>query len=260
MQRAFPTSEGQALELTLAGAGSRTAAWILDAILIGLGLLVAAIVLLILSMLDPTGMSDLALGILSSGAVMLIVAYPTSFALAGRPTYGKQRLGLEVVDEQGAAASLSQHLIRNLVFLVELLPLPLPLGFLVILVHPEHRRLGDVMAGTFVVYRVMDVDLVPVSTRKSRRKRAREVTIDALEIPELTPARLGRLGESDWRLLQELAARAGLRSGVQRDLEGRLALHLARKLRLDPPEEWARSADRFLMAVRQAGDQMRKPA
>ena len=260
MQRAFPTSEGQALELTLAGADSRTAAWILDGLVLVMALFVTWIVLFFLSSFDPTGLSDLAVGMLGSGLVLLVVGYPTSFAFFGRPSYGKQRLGIEVVDEHGASATLPKHLIRNLVFLIELVPLPLPLGFLVILVHTEHRRLGDVMAGTYVVFRTLDVDDVPVSKRKTRRKRAREAQLDALEIPELTPARFGRLGERDWRLLQELSARVGLRSGVHRDLEGRLALHLARKLRLDQPEEWARSAGSFLLAVRQAGDQMRKPA
>jgi uncharacterized RDD family membrane protein YckC len=75
-------------------------------------------------------------------------------------TPGKRIVGIRVIDLQGTSISLGQATARNVLRVVDGLPLLVPdivpvmygVGFLVAACNPEQRRLGDLAAGTLVVY------------------------------------------------------------------------------------------------------------
>src|SRR5206468_5158745 len=63
-------------------------------------------------------------------------------------TPGKRALSLRVIDERGLPVSLYQSLVRNIVRVVDFLPLFYGFGAIAALASPLRRRLGDVVAGT----------------------------------------------------------------------------------------------------------------
>jgi len=239
------TEEGQALGLELAGLGSRAAAGAVDLAMCVMVGFVLAFILLALSAIDPTYASDFALALLVGAGVALPALWQISFALRGRETPGKGSLGLTVIDRSGAPARLRQQVLRAMLLPIELFPLPLPIGLMVIFAHPESRRLGDLVAGTLVA-RKRDR---PEGTWSLRRNRKR---LDAEQLEaytsELTPARMARLEAADRALLSDYAGRAGLRWAVRRDLESRLAAHFAGLFELPEPE----SPGAFLAALGKA--------
>ena len=66
---------------------------------------------------------------------------------------GKQWMGLRVVQDDGTPIGWSASLLRNLLRVVDLLPFGYCLGALSCLLHPNFKRLGDLAAGTLVIYR-----------------------------------------------------------------------------------------------------------
>lgn len=67
-------------------------------------------------------------------------------------TPGKQWLGLRVVHDDGTPVGWAASLTRNLLRFVDMLPFGYFLGALSCLAHPAFKRLGDLAAGTLVVY------------------------------------------------------------------------------------------------------------
>lgn len=224
MWRAFPTSEGQDLGLRLSGPGSRSVALLFDLVLFVVGL---GIVSLIASFILSKLFGSFGVELVSGAWRMLLLFFASFGALAAIfrwRTPGKAALGLEVVDANGAPATTMQHFVRGLALIPELVPVPFPIGLMVMLVHPEGRRLGDLLAGTYVITTGFEV-----TGRRRRRRKARGEGAPTLEF---TPAALGRLTAEDRAMLAELTRRTDLRLGVVDDLEVRLAKHLAARMRL----------------------------
>ncbi len=75
------------------------------------------------------------------------------------PTTGKRLLRLDVVDGAGARARIGRTMVRSLplalgtLFVFVGFMLASVIGVVMVLVHPRHRRVGDVLARTFVVDR-----------------------------------------------------------------------------------------------------------
>lgn len=142
------TPEAVTLHLDTAGVGSRTLAALLDVMVIGVTLLIAAFVLGMFGSLGSTGAWVV-------GSVVVLFATFLYFAVLeavwdGR-TVGKRALGLRVVTTSGGPAPTSAIVTRNIVRMVDLLPgLPL-VGPVAILATRSDQRLGDLAAGTLVV-------------------------------------------------------------------------------------------------------------
>jgi hypothetical protein len=66
---------------------------------------------------------------------------------------GKQWMGLRVVQDDGTPIGWSASLLRNLLRFVDMLPFGYFLGAISCLQHPNFKRLGDLAAGTLVIYR-----------------------------------------------------------------------------------------------------------
>jgi uncharacterized RDD family membrane protein YckC len=66
-------------------------------------------------------------------------------------TIGKGLVGIRVVQMDSSKPSLKQSLLRNVMRLVDGLPIFSLLGVVMILVTKERTRLGDIVAGTRVI-------------------------------------------------------------------------------------------------------------
>ncbi|MEE9102407.1 MULTISPECIES: RDD family protein [Pseudomonas] len=66
---------------------------------------------------------------------------------------GKQMMGLRVVHDDGTPIGWSASLLRNLLRFADILPFGYALGLLSCLSNPAFKRLGDLAAGTLVIYR-----------------------------------------------------------------------------------------------------------
>jgi len=83
----------------------------------------------------------------------LVWLYPIAFeVLRDGQTPGKKTLGLRVVNGNGTPVTWLPSIIRNLMRTVDSLPFLYGFGVASCLADPHSRRLGDLVAGTLVVY------------------------------------------------------------------------------------------------------------
>ncbi|MBK1643098.1 RDD family protein [Thiocapsa imhoffii] len=141
--RFHETPEGIDLALRVAGPVVRALALVID-VLIRLAILVVALPLL-------------ALPGVGAGIFLLLLfglewLYPVFYEVRHGATPGKRALGLTVVHEDGTPVGLSASLIRNLLRVVDFLPLLYAVGLVSCLVDRDFRRLGDLAAGTLVIH------------------------------------------------------------------------------------------------------------
>jgi uncharacterized RDD family membrane protein YckC len=143
------TPEAVALELPIAGLGSRVMAATIDAIIqtiaLGVGIAAAAAVS---DLVTNEGMAIL----LAVGALLLILAgyYLLFEGLWEGQTPGKRMVGLQVVTDFGQPITWRHVTIRTLFRIIDMLPL---IGGPFILLTRRSQRLGDLAAGTLVVRR-----------------------------------------------------------------------------------------------------------
>jgi uncharacterized RDD family membrane protein YckC len=148
------SGEGVALELGHAGLGSRTVAAAID-IVVQLGLL---LLVSIVTSLVGAGDSDAQAAVAIVEIVLILAGYPILFEWLGHGvTLGKLAMGLRVVRDDGGPIGFRQALVRGLAgFLLEkpgiiLLGLGTAIGMITIAASQSSKRLGDMMAGTFVL-------------------------------------------------------------------------------------------------------------
>lgn len=152
------TPERVSLEYGLAGIGSRGGAAIIDTTLQSLALLVLVVGIFgSAAALDSVpGAGDILPGLeLAIGLVGLFVITSGYFILfeilwSGQ-TPGKRLLGLRVLRETGYPLRPTDAVIRNLVRILDWLPIGYGIGVLVMLLNQRSKRLGDFAAGTLVV-------------------------------------------------------------------------------------------------------------
>jgi len=143
--RRAETPEGIALALRPAGLVARGQAWLIDfAIRMGL-FLVAAI---IAGVAGGMGTAFLLISLF-----LLEWGYPVAFEL-GRSgaTPGKRVMGLRVVMDSGLPVTPGASIVRNLLRAADFLPFLYALGVVSVLLRADFQRLGDLAAGTLVVY------------------------------------------------------------------------------------------------------------
>lgn len=139
------TPEGIALHLRSAGVMPRACAWALDA-LIRVG--VIWIVAIFIGVLGESGF-----GIYLLVLFALFWFYPVLFeVLRDGQTPGKKVMGLRVINANGTPVTWIASIVRNLMRTVDMLPFAYAFGLLACLIDPCGRRLGDLVAGTLVVY------------------------------------------------------------------------------------------------------------
>lgn len=139
------TPEGIDLPLRPAGLMPRALAFSLDLLIRGLilGLMFGVLALL----------GDFGVGL---GSILLFVVswlYMVLFEVLNQGrSPGKHMMGLRVVHDDGTPIGWAASLTRNLLRFVDMLPLGYCIGAVSCLQHPTFKRLGDLAAGTLVIY------------------------------------------------------------------------------------------------------------
>lgn len=140
------TPEGIDLVLRPAGLLPRALAYSIDLLIRG------AILMLMFIVLAVLGQFGFGLGLILM--FLLNWWYMVLFEVLNQGrSPGKQVMGLRVVHDDGTPIGWAASLIRNLLRFVDILPLGYMLGILSCLLHPAFKRLGDIAAGSLVIYR-----------------------------------------------------------------------------------------------------------
>lgn len=143
------TPEGVELTLSPAGLISRSLAWLID-------LLIRVVILLALSTLFSF-LGDFGSGLFLLTYFMIEWLYPVIFELwKDGSTPGKKSMGLMVVQDDGTPVGMSASILRNLLRSVDFLPFFYVLGLLSCTIRKDCKRIGDIVAGTLVIYRHSD--------------------------------------------------------------------------------------------------------
>jgi uncharacterized RDD family membrane protein YckC len=203
------TPEFVSIQFQIAGLGSRSAAFIIDQLLLMIVNILSIIVLLFVM----DGMSSFSffmmentLPIAITVIVLFIVNWGYFFAFeffSGGRTLGKKLVGIRVIQENGHSITLLSSFIRNFIRMIDSLPTAYFLGIIMIFFHSKHKRLGDIVAGTIVVH-----ERKPKRNKKQTRLEEeiynRGLSKDDLTIDEWT---LKSLGIKEWKLVSTYANR-----------------------------------------------------
>jgi uncharacterized RDD family membrane protein YckC len=143
-RHSLETPEGASLPLTPAGFGVRCMAQCID-------FLIRVIAYMVISI--PVAFID------SSGGLLLILVfllewfYPVFFEVTrhGR-TPGKKSMGIHVINDDATPVTFAPSLLRNLLRVVDWLPFFYLTGIISSVLNRQFKRLGDLAAGTMVVY------------------------------------------------------------------------------------------------------------
>ena len=159
------------LEFELAGPGSRFSAYAIDFLLNILLIIVIGVIaflsggLTLLRSLVTTVDANTGWGASWASALLLFIIFLITWGyyiffegLRQGSTPGKKLVGIRVIRQDGLPIGLREAALRNLVRAADMLPPPCYiLGGLVMHFDPQGRRLGDMVAGTYVVVEKFDL-------------------------------------------------------------------------------------------------------
>ncbi len=135
-------------------------------------------------------------------AIYFLYHYAVELAMRGR-TPGKRTAGIRIVARDGSAPGAGALLVRNVFRLIDTLPVLYCLGLVAVIATREHLRMGDMAAGTLLVYERDAAHLPPAAEAPRLDARASELVAELLERwPTLAPDARLQLG-------QQLLARYG---------------------------------------------------
>jgi uncharacterized RDD family membrane protein YckC len=154
-QLSIETPELVAIEMPLAGIGSRFIALLVDYLIWGAGFLVLFFLALLL-LPGIHAFSKMSAQWAVAIALFLVFlcnwGYFTLFeAFWNGRTPGKRVAKIRVIQRTGRAIGLFESMARNLVRYVDQFPLFYAVGVIAIFATRQHQRLGDLAAGTLVV-------------------------------------------------------------------------------------------------------------
>lgn len=189
------TPEGVDLALVPAGAVVRAWAFALDLLIRG-GMLLLLVFLL--SILGKLGW-----GLFMLAFFLVEWFYPVLFEVLNKgATPGKKAMGLCVVESDGRPVGFAASVIRNLLRTADFLPFMFGFGILFMLFHPRFQRLGDLAAGTLVVWAPTPIKVpeLPAAAivqppQKLRLAEQKALIAFAERSPRLSPSRQQELAE-----------------------------------------------------------------
>jgi uncharacterized RDD family membrane protein YckC len=180
------TPERVAFQYEIAGIGSRFLAQIVDTLVITVILI--AITILAASLGGIFGSGGLAILIeIILGFILLAGYFLVSEAVWNGQTLGKRAARLRVVGDHGEPVTLGQAAIRNLVRIVDFLPVFYAIGMLTLFINGRGKRLGDFAAGTLVVRDRERVSLYDLSSTPAGEVAAPPPAASIWATPSPTP-------------------------------------------------------------------------
>jgi uncharacterized RDD family membrane protein YckC len=242
------TPENIEFAYDIAGIGSRFLAAIIDSLLI---VVAEVIVLLAGALISSTidsrsgAASSILVAIGALVGFVILWGYYIAFELLWNgQSPGKRAIGLRVVREGGRPITFVGSAIRNLIRVVDFLPVFYGIGVVVMFVDQRARRLGDLAGGTLVVKERRGVTLESLTAHSAVPPPP--AALPGEPAPQPTLPNIDVLNDQDYNLVQEFLRR---RHELGRDARLRLAAQLAGGLqaRLGLPP--GGDAERFLQYV-----------
>ena len=195
-RRGVETPEGVILDVRPAGPVPRFGAFAID-------LLIRGVIYMVLATVLSAG------GKFGTGVLLILLFliewfYPVLFELRfGGATPGKRAMGIAVVEDSGLPVSAGASVTRNLLRVADFLPMFYGFGVMSILLTRDFKRLGDLAAGTLVVYREKSAaslravpDAAPVAPERMPNSEVQNALIAlAARSPRLTVERFDELVE-----------------------------------------------------------------
>lgn len=139
------TAEGIDIDILPAGIAARTYAFTIDLMLRGVIVLVCMIIF--------NMFGDLGTGLTLITFFVVEWFYPVLFEIYKGATPGKSAFKLQVVTDKGLPVSFSGSLTRNLFRVIDILPFAYVSGAICMILNKQSKRIGDIVAGTTVVYK-----------------------------------------------------------------------------------------------------------
>ncbi len=212
----YETPEGVDLQLCTAGLFVRGAAWAVDCFirLICYGII---------------GFLGVLTGYFGIGIMLILFFfiewfYYVFFEVYNGQTPGKSFFNIKVVMDNGAPLLWSAALIRNFLRVVDYLPFGNALGTVVLLFNPRFQRIGDIAAGTLVIYGEDEENSVLRKGKREKRGKREAVTGKLILPPPqpLTPAEQGLIFEYCQRTAGEEGLAELLSAGRSEELAAML--------------------------------------
>ena len=255
-QLSIETPELVAIEMPLAGIGSRFIALLVDYLIWGAGLLVllvlAAIVLPAMHAFSKIS-EQWAVAAVIFIVFLLNWGYFTLFeAFWNGRTPGKRVARIRVIQRSGRAIGLFESMARNLVRYVDQIPFFYAVGVIAMFVTRQHQRLGDLAAGTLVV-RDREVES-PLWGESGARTFTAQIFAPSTPIPEphtaltLPATGIAKLSTDDLGVLEGFfSRRLDMSLPTRQALALRIASAIQAKSGLEPPP--GASIETFLEAT-----------
>jgi uncharacterized RDD family membrane protein YckC len=152
------SATGIDVSLPLAGAGARAFAFLIDwviRLLLALAWYCAGALIYNGELsLAPPPETDArwSVGVVAPAlAIYFLYHYALELIMRGR-TPGKRMAGVAIISRDGSTPGVGALLIRNVFRLIDSLPVLYGLGLIAVIATHEHRRIGDLAAGTVLAY------------------------------------------------------------------------------------------------------------
>jgi uncharacterized RDD family membrane protein YckC len=227
------TPENVVFDYVVAGIASRFMAALVDTILILILQVVTSLVsLLLLQGLggDPFGAGGAPVGwflaLLGLISFTFLWGYYVFFELLWNgQSPGKRWVGLRVIRTDGMPIGVAESVVRNVVRIVDFLPIYYGIGVVTMFVDSQARRLGDLAAGTIVVRDRGPVTLASLDAEKTLSSPAPRPAASGLGLPveKLTNADL-LMAEDYLRRRSELTNREEMAQRVLQALLERMEI------------------------------------
>jgi len=194
------TPEFVSLQFRLAGLGSRAAAMIIDQVILTLANTGLILLLIFTTNSDIWEVMEygwmVAVWLIALFAVNWGYFFVSEYFFNGK-TIGKNMIGIRVIQENGHSITVLSAIIRNLLRAIDALPTGYFLGIILVFLHSKHKRLGDMAAGTIVVYE-------PKAKRHKKTSLEKEIehrnlNKESISIDDLA---MNSLGSKEYNLLK----------------------------------------------------------
>lgn len=247
------TPENVAFGYQVAGIGSRFLACIVDTILIViLQVIIQSILYLIFYALhinpfSGTKFSAWLAALFGLVAFLFYWGYYIFFEMLWNgQSPGKRWVGLRVIRTDGTPITLAESFIRNLVRVIDLMPVAYGVGIIAMFVDGKSRRLGDMAANTLVVQDRAPISIQSLSVRQlvsMKQYGFSKISLEGFPVERLTNDELSLI-EDFLQRRDQLTHRETLAIQILNTLHSRLGL--------PAPAMNRTQAEDFLAAIVQA--------
>jgi uncharacterized RDD family membrane protein YckC/regulator of sirC expression with transglutaminase-like and TPR domain len=249
------TPENVVFDYSVAGIGSRFLAALVDSLII---VLLQIVTLLTLAFLMVTVLGQIDLDRSSLPAWLFAVLGLIAFALFwgyyiffevlwNGQSPGKRWVGLRVIRTDGTPITFTESVIRNLVRLIDFMPAYYGIGVVTMFINAQSRRLGDLAAGTLVVYDRPTVTLESLKAKPTWHKRTPPPTETAsadLPVERLTSHDIG-MAEEFLNRQHEFVGSQATRTAIAR----RIAQALLKRMDVDADQTGMRSNEELILQI-----------